>query len=138
LVINFEQAISDPLVRARLGPGCEEFLRKLRKTAKDWRKENEMPVVDAPCILANEAPSNCNYVNPQLDTATAIANLLVASQTMETHHQCERNCRASITVSIHCSESGDGARTVGVQGEGNLSSIEINTKKIWKLVEEEQ
>jgi len=115
--LTFDQAIEDPVVRARLGPRAVELLRKHRELAERWCDAEH--VERSPYLLEANGPSNCSYKYRELPDGWAFSHMLVISQPMNMSHMEEeptrRNWR-SLTVEIDCHERGNAVRMLGIRG----------------------
>lgn len=119
-------AWKEPLMHARLGPRCKEYLRHHGDMAREYHLKEHRQKILLPYILEMSAASNCPYTvggfgkfprsYPLLDRGEgAIAHLLSTGCLSNVHH---RSCYdvPSLANDIGCHEWNNGVRLLGVRG----------------------
>jgi len=142
-------AMTDEVLRARLGPQCERYVQYHAEAARAWHRQQaglnpenryHLPedthqqyldrrrkhhLIDGaegsdPYIIKVEDESNCSYRYTPIETGYAIAHLISTGGLMNLSHQGEE----SLVMDTSCHAWSDGVRLIGIKpGETIQSNI---------------
>ena len=132
--LSLEEALFEPLLKARLGSRADEYLMHHARMATRVHLEEHGTTIPNPYIVEMGAASNCPYqvggwgdiprTFPMLNGGNgAIAHLLSTGGLCNVHHERERRVPSSIANYIGCHEWSNGVRLIGVRSKGPVSDI---------------
>lgn len=160
--LRVSQALTDPLLKARLGPRAEEYLKHHAEVARKWHLQEagidpenrfhnpnhgmyldrrrkmhlEMSQPDSdPFIVQNADASNCSYEHRKLEDGMAIAHLISIGVLIHTNHSDERMSHESLTFDVGCHEWWNGVRLIGIRSNEPITGINNDTADLRALKE---
>ncbi len=130
--IRASEALSDPLMKARLGKRAEDYIRYHAKLAKEWHLERNLNIEDPFILTMGGAPSP-NYGRSENDgkgfksnferIGIPFAHLLSISGLAHLHHEGQRS--PSLVSDVDCHGWTDGTRFIGVRSSDMIKNIHI-------------
>ncbi len=124
--LTFEEAVDDPLVRARLGPRAGEFLAHHLRLSQDWLRERDRGAIFNRCVLSQRDAACFNY-HLAVDAAAdrPVGHRLHISQAFACEHgHWNGQAHESLITEIGCAGPRDAAQKfVGVRGRARLRRI---------------
>ncbi len=142
--LRASEALTEPLVAARLGPRAVEYVHHHATMARAHHQEQDGRTIDDPYIFKIGDPGNCSYATGgfgdfpleyrQLDRSNgALAHLLSIDGLANVSHQSEYRV-ASLANEIDCHEWWNGVRLLGVRNNGRVTSIHSGFDNIHRLI----
>src|SRR5688572_21547116 len=116
--ITPEQAMEDPLVRARLGEIGDYYIARHRAISLEWAESKYLGSRGHECMLVNRDPNRQSYLSKEPDGNVASAHLLGVSDLVQYDHgHWDDDIRHTCLVSaLSCYEWGDEGWVVGYRG----------------------
>ncbi|HTK04815.1 MAG TPA: hypothetical protein VL500_04470 [Candidatus Eisenbacteria bacterium] len=116
--LTAEEAMEDPLVRARLGEMGDFYLARHRSISLDWAADEHLTTKGHECMLVNQDPQRQSYLAREPDGASAAAHLLsVSGLTRYGHgHWDDDRRHACMVTFLSCHEWGNEGWLVGFRG----------------------
>lgn len=116
--MSAEQAMEDPLLRARLGEASDFYIARHRSICLDWLKEKDLPTKTHECMLMSRDPQRRSYLAAEPDGKVASAHLLAVSGLVTYDHgHWDDAVRHECLVSfLTCHEWGDEGSVIGFRG----------------------
>ena len=145
-ILTTDQALWDPLLRARLGPRAEDYIEHHASLAREWHMqqtgvdpENRFSLPDwerhldrrralhaqmwqetsDPFIIKMGDAVNCSYEHVKLEDGMAFGHLLSIGALM---HMCHEG-KESLVCDVDCHEWWNGVRLLGIREGADLGSI---------------
>lgn len=117
--LRASEALTDPVLKARLGFRTEEYVLAHAGHARRWRNEHDG---SDPLIISVEGASNCSYGSPsygyrQIEDGYAVAHLVSVSRLFNLCHQDGE----SLVADVDLHEWYDGVRLVAIRSGYDLS-----------------
>ncbi|MEI6835683.1 MAG: hypothetical protein WCK59_02520 [Candidatus Falkowbacteria bacterium] len=142
-ILTATQAASDPVLNARFGPQCQEYIQRHTAEARAWHREQagldpenkynfpeekhqrfvdnrrELHLVygaenSNPYIIGVKDESNCSYKHQPIEKGYALAHLISTSGLCHLHHENKE----SLVLDVSCHSWSDGTRLVGIKAGG--------------------
>ncbi len=126
--INLQQCCSLDLLRARLGPRAEEYLKVHAQYASEWHKQRGDGEINNPYILRAGNASNCSYQHHQSESG--ISHLLAIDGLI---NLCQSPKINSLISEIDCHEWSNGTRFVGIKKDATINKIDQSVNE-WDLL----
>lgn len=116
--ITAEQAMEDPLIRARLGEMCDYYLAHHNAISVAWARGEHGTSRGHECMLMNRDPHHGGYLAKEPDGTFASAHLLSISGLVEYRHGHWGDDRRHVCLTsfLSCHEWGDEGWVVGYRG----------------------
>lgn len=123
-MLTYDQTCDDPLVRARLGIRCQEFLDRQRELSRSWLRNKYRDTFRNECVMsqrdARRSPYACTDVETPMAHPLAISPLL---EYRHGHWDGPDGEHESLVTEIACHERTDEVRIVGIRGQVRLTEI---------------
>jgi len=143
--LKADEAMFEPLLRARLGSRAEEYLNHHAEMAMIIHEKEHGKIIGNPYIIKMGAASNCSYAvggfvdfpiqYPFLDKGDgSVAHLISTGRLSSVHHENERRVPFSIANDIDCHEWGNGTRFVAVRENTEIKDIHPGFGNIGNLI----
>lgn len=129
-ILAVEQALSEPLLLARLGPRAVEYIRRHEDIARRWHKEQSEIDSSNPFIIRMGGAANCSYKYYQLEDGLAFAHLISAGGLT---HVCHDG-KESLVADIDCNEWWNGVRLVGIRSGNEVIDMHPGVRDISGLI----
>ena len=145
-ILRSTEALEDPLLRARLGPKTETFVRNYTEYVSRWHSKQAILVPEEKYGLKNSEEflarrkqkhlsrvkytgsafiislsgySVSAYNEERIKKGVFLAHLLSIGQLTHTHHEGNE----SLVFDINCHDLSDGNRFVGIKSKGRITNI---------------
>ena len=116
--MSVEEAMEDPLLRARLGADADFYLARHRAICLDWLKEKDRPEKTHACMLMSRDPQRRSYLASEPNGTVASAHLLAVSGlvTYDHGHWDDARRHECLVSFLSCHEWGDEGSVIGFRG----------------------
>jgi hypothetical protein len=125
--LTHAQACADPLVRARLGPAADSYLKRQRQVSENFRADRGDYASQNSCTLRLSDPDKHPYLGCPPAAGRASAHLLRLSSHVDYDHghyggkEPVRHVSRVSTLGAYV--WGEPARVIGVRGEGAFTNV---------------
>lgn len=116
--LTAEQAMEDPLIRARLGADCDFYLARHWAMTREHAREKYLTTKDHDCMIMDKDPQRQSYLATKPDGESAAAHLLSVSGLIDYDHGHWDDARRHkcLVSFITCHEWGDEGWVIGWRG----------------------
>lgn len=143
-VLRSSEAMTDPVLKARLGSRSEQYVQCHTAHARAWHREQPLHPGHVECeadgsdpfILRIEGAANCCYTfGPRrghriIEEGYAVAHLISTGRLCHLMH----NSHGSLVLDVGCHEWGNGTRIVGIQSVGGVDLNLQNGPRAYDLL----
>jgi len=156
-ILRSSEAMTDPVLKARLGPDAEKYIIAHTEHARTWHREQacldpenryNLPDHDEhlrqrrhlhvdlgepfsdPFILKVDDPSNCPYPDHLIEDGFAFAHLVSTGSLCHMHHEGYE----SLTLNVGCHEWANGVRFIGIKHDADLAKGVHSGPNIHELI----
>lgn len=119
--LHYTDALSDPVLWARLGPKALEYINLHVRYARQYHQEVHNRIIVDPYILEVRGPGEYWVEHHKIEDGLAYAHLLSTGAVMLSHHQSEYDVPSWMS-DTHTHDWSDGTRLIGVR-EGNITGV---------------
>lgn len=120
-ILNLEQCLLNRLLKARLGPKAEEFIKLHSKITSEWLEDEKSEFIFDPGIIQMNNAQNCGYVYRPLEKGLAFGHLISIGRLSNV---IPYGKHSTLVTDIACHEWGDGTKFIGIQKDTKMDKID--------------
>lgn len=120
-ILDLEQCLLNRLLKARLGPKAEEFIKLHSKITSEWLEDEKSEFIFDPGIIQMNNAQNCGYMYYPLEEGLAFGHLISIGRLTNV---IPYGKHSSLVTDIGCHEWGDGTKFIGIQKDAKMDKID--------------